>query len=517
MTRFFKVSALFALIACGVWVAVLWHWQATARDIGTRDIVTYLGALPLTLFGLALLTRWAWTGMAEKQAQVAAAEASAAAKAAPAVAASEDAARHVTVKLLAASLVCAAGTSASELQSAAKDGAPRPALDAELHDEDGLPIVTARIAGLDISAMTTLLEPLLSATRARRPEWAELAPGEHVVRALAALEVPIAATVDALLPWSARFAAEPATGSAGAANAAVERESERRVRVLLGWPGDWSAFEQELGRACVADWLAVNGGSKIAARSFAISVHAGTGEDLLLHADRLLQTLAREGRDEPVIVAACYSAISVAAVEAMERAGTLYGPKRPKGQMPGEAAAALVLAGAAWPAAPDTHADADAPLPHLHRPSLLRRDKSVDAAGRISSEVIGQAIAQALATSRIGADALAGLVCDADLHTPRAAEFFGASVGLLPALDSTEDMRLLGTIAGAVGAVSSLLVVACAAERAVAGEKPQLALTLGDAFARLALVVLPAPPPPDKADETAKSAASTNAMKPSAA
>lgn len=516
MTRFFKGLALFALITCGVWVAVLWHWQSTSRDIGTRDIVTYLGALPLTLFGLALLTRWAWLGIAEKQAQRSAAEAAGATGAEPAAPTTDDAARHVTVKLLAAHLVCAGGSSASDLQSAARDGAPRPALDAELRDEDGLPIVSARIAGLDVPAMTTLLEPLLAAMRARRPDWSALAPDDHVVRALAALEGPLAAAVDALLPWSARFVAEPVAGSVGSA-AERQIESESRVRVLLGWPGDWSAFEQELGRTYAADCLASNGGSMIPARCFVITAHAGMGDDLLLHADRLLQTLAREGRDEPVIVAACQSAISEAAVEAMERAGTLYGPKRPKGQMPGEAAAALVLAGVAWPAAPDTTADAAAPLPHLHRPTLLRRDKSVDAAGRISSEVIGQAVVQALATGRITADALAGLVCDADLHTPRAAEFYGASVDLLPALDSTEDMRLLGTIVGAVGVVGPLLVVACAAERAVAAEKPQLALTLGDAFARLALVVLPAAPPPEAVDEKVRRAAAKNATKPSAA
>ena len=63
-------------------------------------------------------------------------------------------------------------------------------------------------------------------------------------------------------------------------------------------------------------------------------------------------------------------------------------------------------------------------------------------------------------------------------------------------------MRLLATITGAVGVVSPLLVVACAAERAVAAEKPQLALTVGDAFARLAMVVLPVPPPaPEAADK----------------
>jgi len=489
MSRFFKVVALFALIACGVWIAVLWHWQATTRDISTRDIVIYLGALPVTLFVFALMLRWAWDGIAEKQALRVPADATGAANPAAAITAAEDPARHHTAQLLAAHLVCAAGNSAGDLQSAAKDGAPRPGLDAELRDEDGLPIIAARIRDIDVAAMVSMLDPLLAIARARRPEWADQMLPDHTLRALAALEGPLTAAVDSLLPWSARFAADRELG--GAVSAAAERAPERHVRVLLGWPAEWSAFEQEVGKICALEWLTASGGGLIPAGRFAITVHAGDGEDLLLHADRLLQTLAREGRDEPLIVAACHSAISEEAIEAMERAQVLYGPKRSKGRIPGEAAATLVLAGAGWPAAPD----ADGPLPHLHRPTLLRRDKSVEAAGRINGEVVGLAITNALAIGRLGVDALAGLVCDADLHSARAAELYGASVGLLPALDSTEDMRLLATITGAVGVVSPLLVVACAAERASATEKPQLAVTLSDAFARLAMVVLPAAPP----------------------
>ena len=43
--------ALGLLIAttCLVWVAVLWHWQVTHRDMSSRDILVYLGALPLNL------------------------------------------------------------------------------------------------------------------------------------------------------------------------------------------------------------------------------------------------------------------------------------------------------------------------------------------------------------------------------------------------------------------------------------------------------------------------------------
>ncbi len=498
MSRFFKGAALFALIACGVWIAVLWRWQATTRDISTRDIVMYLGLLPLTLFIFALMLRWAWAGVSEKAVQANAADAAKASADAPSSAAAnaEDAARHATVQLLAAHIVCAAGASASDLQSAAKDGEPRPALDAILRDEEGLPIITARIADLDLAAVEAQLPSLLAATQAKRAEWAELVPGEHIIRALAALASPVSAAVESLLAWPAQFATDPGSSSAtgasiAATDADAERARERRVRVMLGWPVDWSGFEQELGRAFVADWLAECGGDVITAARFAITAHAGTGEDLLIHADRLLQTLAREGRDDPLIVAAAHSAIGANAVEAMERAGTLFGPKRPKARVPGEAAAALLVAGADWPASPD----ADGPLPHLHRPALLRRDKSVDAGGRINGTLVGEAIMHALATARITAEGLAGLVCDADQHTPRTAEFYGASVEHLPELDSTEDIRLMATVTGAVGVVSPLLVLACAAERATAAQKPQLALTLGDEFLRLAMVVLPAPPP----------------------
>jgi hypothetical protein len=296
------------------------------------------------------------------------------------------------------------------------------------------------------------------------------------------LQEPLVRAVAALAPWAAHFEAQR--------DAPPNAPPQRRVRVLLGWPADWSAFEQELGRA-LAQALIVQGGGPIAPACYALTVHAGGGEELLLRADRLLQTLEREGHDEPVIVAACHSAISEAAIEALEREGVLFSSRhRPKGRMPGEAAAALVLANAAWPADPE----ADEPVQHLHRPAALRRDKSVEADGRVGGEIALQAMTQALAAGQLAADAVAALVCDADQHSARGAEFYGAGTGLLPHLDSGEDMRLIGTVTGAVGAVSALLVTACAAERAKAGEKPCLAVMLGDPFARLALLALPGAP-----------------------
>jgi hypothetical protein len=489
VSNFFKGAALLVLISCGVWVAVLWRWEASAHDMNTRDIVVYLALLPLTVFALALMLRWAWRGAALRQAAAAATAATAGASAAQGGttdASNADAdRRHATMQLISAHLVCAAGASASELQAAAKDSAPRPALDPELRDEDGLPVLSARIEGLDLSALDALLDSALPSARALRPEWAELTANEHVLRALSALLTPLTQAVGALAPWGERFQLVP--------DAPRGQPPAKHVRVLLGWPEDWSAFEQELGLACVAELIKTTGDAPIPQACFVLTSLAGHGEALLTHADRLLQTMAREGHADPLIVAACHSTLSDAAIEALERQGELFtATKRPKGRMPGEAAAALVLADAAWPAAPD----ADSPLPHLHRPAVLMRDKSVDAPGRVSSEMATQAITHALMAARLGGDAVAALACDADQHSPRGAEFHSAAMALVTELDAVEDMRSLGTVTGAVGAVSTLLVVACAAERAQAADKPCLAVTVGDAFARLALVALPGPPRP---------------------
>lgn len=494
MSSFFKGVALFVAITCGVWIAVLWRWEATARDMNTPDIVVYLGLLPLTVFALALLLRWAWRGAAERQAAAATAAAAAAASqpaaagGAASPAGAEETRRHATVQLLAAQIACAAGSSPGDVLAAAKEGRPRPALDPELRDDDGLPIFTARLADLDLSEVAAALEPLLAASRAQRPEWAALAAPAHVERALAALLQPLRKAADALAPWHQRFEAAP--------DAPPHAAPERRVRVLLGVPAGWSDFERELARAFAASVLADEARLPIPPACFNVTALPGNGEDLLLMADRLLQTQAREGRDDPVLVAACHSTISAEAVDALERAGSLYSSgHRPKGRMPGEAAAALLLAGADWPADPE----ADAPAQHLHRPTLVLRDKAVDAPGRVDGTTALLTMQQALATGRLGAEAIAKLVSDADQHTPRCAELHAGVQALLPQLDSAEDLRLLGVVCGAVGGVGPLLVLACAADAAKAADKPCLAVTFGEPLARLALVVLPGAPLPPPA------------------
>jgi hypothetical protein len=109
----------------------------------------------------------------------------------------------------------------------------------------------------------------------------------------------------------------------------------------------------------------------------------GSGPQALQVADALLLALERERCDDVVMLLACHSELSEAAVQAWERQGRLFSASQcPKGRMPGEGAAVLLLARPAEAGRPDPRE----PLAWLHRPVCLRRDKSIDAPGRTTAD-----------------------------------------------------------------------------------------------------------------------------------
>lgn len=495
MTQLFKGVALFVAITCVVWVSVLWRWESTSRNMTVFDIVMYLGVLPLVVFCVIVGLVWAWRGAAPRRGAAVAAAASARAAAQPAapeLSAGEEAQRHAVCQLLCAHLVTAAGASPGELLAAAAENKPRPSFDDDLRDAAGLQIMAARIHDLQPDDVAETLDALLADLRRERTEWATVDVREHAKRALAALREPLANTVQALRPWAVRLGApDPVSPlGTGGSPAAATADLAPMVRMLLGWPIDWNELERELATRWARGLLSEY--TEIPASRFALVVHAASGEALWLQADQLLQTLARERRSDVVLVAACHSDLSDSAVLALDEARRLFSAQsRPKGLIPGEAAAALLLAAENWPADPDAYQ----PPTRLHRPAVLRRDKSVEAVGRVGSQSLQDAVTNALAAAQIAPDAIPALVCDADQHTARSAELFGATLSGLPQLDPTEDMRLIGTVTGHTGAVNALLVVATAAERARTGGDACLALCVGDPFMRMALVARPAAMP----------------------
>ena len=504
MSQFFKGIALFIGVCCLVWVGVLWRWQATQRDMSSADIVLYLGLLPVVLFTLLVLGRWAFTSASARadaraaSAVATAATAASAAGARPTEASGDAAARHAALQLLTAQVYTAAGEDVTSLASACAEGQPRPAPDAELRDDDGLPVMCARAAELPLDDTEEAWEYALQTTRAAQPEWATLEPDAAVRRAAAALDAPLRQALYALMPWSVQLGVRD-----GQAEPRTERHDHApMLRVLPAWPAHWSEFERAVARAA-AQAIAHEVLAGIAAPQRVVWMpdHPGGGTSHWLAVDTLFQAMLREQRNDVVLVTACHSDLSEQRIEQLQREQRLFTGQSQRAQMPGEAAAAVVVACSQWPANPE----ADVPPVRLHRPAVAQRDKPVDGPGKVASTVLEAVAGHALEAARVAAAEVGALCSDADQHTARAAELFGAMLSLLPHLDAVEDTRLTGPLLGRGDATAVLITIALAAQQAGQREQPCLALSVDDPLARLALVARPAPPTPAAPNPTAAS------------
>ncbi len=496
MKPLLKSLSLLIGITCLVWVAVLWHWQATHRDMSTTDIVMFLGLLPTALFVLLIAGRWAFTGVDERAARREAAKSagvdSSVAARTSSLSGGGEAERQAMARLLWSGIRCAAGSSPATLE--ASIGQRQPSLDRELVDNDGLPVLTARIGELGVEAMSPPLGMAEQLARRRMPDAGDRQASAALMRALAALSPCLDDLFAALVPWRGRLGGEDAGASPD--HKTADDRLPARLLVYAAWPADLSAFD-----LAVADlWLrgameerrdGIVGAGRILRPS---ADPALTGPELLRHAD---EAIARMHVDAPttdlVLLLASESHIVDETVQRWQREGLLCSSRQPKGRVPGEAAAAVLLAPVDWAT------DDDARHALLHRPALAERDRSIDAAGRIDAQVATRVVEQALAAAGAPAASVATVACDADQATPRGLETHAAVYAALPHLDAADDVILAGTICGHIGAASTLVVIALAAHRALESGHPCVALSVGDPTSRAAVVVRGVEPGADQA------------------
>lgn len=482
MRPLLKGAALFVAVACLVWIAVLWHWRATQREMDTGDIVLYLAILPVVVFGLVLAARWAVRGALEKQ------DARAAAVAAPSASASGAATPDAVAKpplawhLLGAWTHTAAGAGVDELLAAIEAGKPRPRPDAQLRDDEGLPVLAARIAELDAAGVERDLQRRLEAAADR------VEPPARASRALASLAPLVDELGQSLAAWALQWdaddvRAERADGVAPAADAA------RIVRVLAAWPADWDDATCAAAQAWLAERLCDPLADVLPLARWAIRSQRLSGTELLSAAERTLDALRRQGRDDPVVLMACHSDLDAEGIRSLERHQRLFhSARRPKVAMAGEGAAVLALSAVDWPA----DAAIDPERVRFDSPAIVRRSESIEAAGRTSSDDAVRLVDHGLASAGLAGASVAKLASDADQHTARATELFAVTLALMPGLDANEDLRLAGTIAGRLEAASPLLTLAMAAAQARESGRPAVALSLSDPHWRMAAVLRPA-------------------------
>jgi hypothetical protein len=476
MKQLFKGLSLFVAVTCVVWIAVLWHWRATSRPMDERDLLIDLVLLPIVIFALLLALRAAWRSAQARQAAAGLASA-AAGGAAPPAAASTPSREASPWQLLGSWVNTAAAEDSTALLEAALEGAPRPKPDDELRDDDGLPVLSARIDALDLGALDEQVEALPKPPGHRAPTLAWR-------RALAALSPLLDQAVDLLLAWPQPFARQDAAG---------HRREPSRVRVLVGWPSGWSVEACTLAQAWLEARLGERARPTIATDGWQIQSLQQPGAELLAAAERLLDALARQQQPDPVLVLACHSDLDEQALYALVRDQRLFHAEhRPRGAMPGEGAAAFLRAPPAFAAEPPP----EPPALHLWTLATARRERSADAAGRTDDPALQRAAQAALAAADLPAAAIKVLVSDAEQHSTRATELFSLSLASWPDLDPVEDLRLQGTVTGHLGSVAPLAALAGAAAAVLSQEgAPVLALSLSDPQGRLAAVLRGADPP----------------------
>lgn len=487
MKSLLKGAALFVAVTCLVWIAVLWRWRATQRDMDAGDIILYLAILPVVVFGLALATRWAVRVALEKQdAQVAAAGITGSASASTAKASDDK--PPLAWHLIEAWAHTAGGANVDELLAAIEAGAPRPRPDRALHDDEGLPVMTARIAELDANGVEAALQrnatAMATSLDGRTPAPAPV----RAVRALASLAPLIDELAQSLLTWAQHWD-EAAALAAKTNGVAPADDSAPIVRVLAAWPADWDDATCAGAQAWLAERLCDPLADVLPLARWTIRSQRMSGTELLSAAERTLDVLQRQGRDDPVVLMACHSDLDAAGIRRLESDQRLFhSARRPKVAMAGEGAAVLVLSALDWPA----DAAIDTERVRFNSPAIVRRAESIEAAGRTSSDDVVRLVGHGLASAGLAGSTVAKLASDADQHTARATELFAVTLALLPDLDANEDLRLAGTIAGRLEAVAPLLTLALAATQARDSGQPAVALSLADTHWRMAAVLRPA-------------------------
>lgn len=478
MNKVWKAGGLLLVVGALVWLATLWQWQTTERNVSMADIVLQLLVLPVLLAAVVWFAGWAVQRMRERPA----AALPAAAPASPDDASAQtDAALQAThAWVVAEALSLPLGDEPMAVMTDLRE-LPGPALDQALVDADGLPVFTARGDAPD---------EIGAALDDDRPEaaWPALSDGQPwsdgARRALLRLAPVAARLVDALnehllIAPAARdgagatgYPAAEGRGPAqptylsGVAQAVTPGMLKARadlaplLTVRLVLPAHWRPSERDaavpwLRERCAGmlDWVEANGAQGVRWVTDVVAEPEALWQEM----DQLLLQWARDPRPQACLLLAADSAIDADTVARWQAVGALFTAQHQSGRMPGEAAAGLLAVHPAWPGLQA----ADSAWPRLYRPACLRRDKSADAAGRIGHAELAALLTASWPRLRAPVDAVR-IVSDADHRGSRAAELYEGLQSVQPELDPGEQVVRAGVACGDTGAARALLAVTLA-------------------------------------------------------
>ncbi len=457
-------NLMIAVLAFGAsWIGAVWYWRANNRMPATDDLVLYLLVLPLALLAVFWLGRMIYRAVSAPAAGAAAGDAAAQAEA-PA-----QPARGPSLSLVAAAVRAPHGMSPAELSATLADDNPRPALDPELIDAYGYPIMSARIGDLDADAlraeMSDWLEANALAPHFNDEQWRALSAGSEVVNEL-----------------SGHLAGHTLLEAHAGHIAQREPSPLPMLQLHPVWPPEWKP-EQRQATVLWFRHLAIQAGwpedrITLAPERGAADTEAGT-------------VLARLLSNEPpalALVVACGSHIGTDSVERMDNATALFGSNHPQGRIPGEGAAGLLLADAVQARLLAFGAE----LPQLLAMSSGQLAHSADASKRSSADLLQELSTKALHGAGREASSIALIAADTDHRTSRVMELMGVVSASTPQLDPGVDVLSVGASCGSCGGVTWLTALALARQEAESRNAAILCISNLDPFRRDVAVIGPA-------------------------
>lgn len=507
MSKVWKIGGVWLAIATVVWLMSIWRWQSAGQDVGTGELVTHLLLLPTVLAAILLAGVWGIQRLRRRPVGSMPAAASGRPDAVSPDGLADASVRRAHAWVLGEATSLTLGPDAETAWSTLCAGSVRPELDPTLRDLDGLPVFCARVPDLDLAAWQ---DPLAPHSDDAEPT------SVSVQRALALLQGPLQQMLDII---SAQTAASDGAGRAGgpertsapeldmkahlsgvatphADTASVLRSAQAPVLTLrLLWPAEWREDERQQAtdwarRQCgeLLDWA-----HRVGAQGLNwVHDPLSDPEHWWGEVDQILSRWGRDLRPELLLVLAVDSAAHEAAVTTWQARGELFTAAHQSGRIPGEGAAALLLAHPRWLA----WTGQEHTVPKLYRPVRARRDKSADAAGRIGCQALQGALEQVVAVTNV-APAAWQVVSDGDHRASRTAEVFEALQAVLPELDPMQQVARLGAACGELGmarAVAPTALAAAAVRGGLADGVAAVAAHVQSPYERVVVTVTAAEP-----------------------
>ncbi|NGZ84936.1 hypothetical protein [Duganella aceris] len=463
----------------GSWGGAIWFWRENNRMPDTGDLVLYLLVLPVLLLTAWWLGRKAWTRISMP--------AAASASTAAAVELTPVAPALAPGLTIAASAVRAPhGASIAELRGALAGQQARPELDKELYDDDGYPIMSARLpdAGTDIAKEEFgqwLGTQALPDPHFDEGQWRALAAGGAVVSELAGQ----LGMHQHLQPWLEQQHERREGRLPPNAVAAAEPPA---LQLLAVWPAEWRPEQRDAAQQWLRHLVVESGWpQERLAPTAAPSLDPHSLDDAGQLLAALLKRAAEAQRPSLALVVAAGSQVSEAGVARLSHHAALFTSANAQGQIPGEGAAGLLLADAAQAQLLD-----GAGRNVLQAIVNGRRGASADTARRDTDTSLADLTGQVLREGQADAAKVALVAADTGHRTSRVMELMNLVTATAPQLDPGADVIGIGASCGSCGAVTWMTALALADAEAQDRAGPVLCISNEDPYRRCAALITPA-------------------------